>query len=119
VPDVIGFPIERAAALLTRLGFQVQRIDEPSGTESGRVLALEPVAGEELRLPARVTITVSAPDTTRADTTAARAPGLVPSRGELHGLLPRLRWSLAPNDPIFMVVQTVAPIRGATGQDDF
>lgn len=115
VPDVIGFPIERAAALLTRLGFQVQRVDEPADAEAGRVLALDPPPGEELRLPARVTITVSMADTTQVDTMAWSPP----VRASAPRRRPAQRWSAASNDPIFMVVQTVARVRGATDQDEF
>ncbi len=69
VPDVMGFPVDRAAGLLTRLGFDVQRIDTTSSEAKGRVIGLNPEAGERLQLPARVTILVSAGvDTTALDT---------------------------------------------------
>jgi serine/threonine-protein kinase len=74
VPDVLGFPIERAASLLTRLGFEVQRVEEPSYTEAGRVIRVEPPPGTERQLPTRVTLTISAAldtmliDTTKSDT---------------------------------------------------
>jgi serine/threonine-protein kinase len=60
IPDLIGFPVERAASLLTRLGFQVQRVDRPSDTEAGRVLRLDPPPGTERALPSHVTVYVSA-----------------------------------------------------------
>ena len=116
VPDVIGFPIERAAALLARLGFQVQRIDELSGAEPGRVLSLDPPPGEELQLPARVTITVSAPDTVQVDTMAWMTP-IQASRPERRPSA--VRWSGGKNGPIFVVVQTVASIRRVADQDEF
>lgn len=60
VPDVVGFPIERAASLLTRLGFQIRRVEETAGVERGRVLRLDPPPGAERALPASITIVVSA-----------------------------------------------------------
>jgi beta-lactam-binding protein with PASTA domain len=59
VPDVVGFPVERAASLLSRLGFQVQRIDTESTEPRGQVLTVDPDPGTRLELPARVVITVS------------------------------------------------------------
>jgi hypothetical protein len=111
VPDVIGFPVERAAALLTRLGFQVQRVDEPSSGEPGRILALDPPPGEELQLPARVSITVSAADTTQVDTMAWLATA--------RSRPPAARWSGGANGPIFVIVQTVAPIPDVAERDEF
>lgn len=74
IPDVIGFPVDRAASLLTRLGFQVQREEEEVYDEPGRVLRLDPSPGTERELPARVTITfgVARPDTMPMDTTLRR-----------------------------------------------
>ncbi|MCI0437137.1 MAG: PASTA domain-containing protein [Gemmatimonadetes bacterium] len=60
VPDVIGFPIERAASLLTRLGFQIRRADETANAEAGRVLRLDPAPGSERVIPSSITIVVSA-----------------------------------------------------------
>ncbi len=79
VPDVIGFPIERGASLLTRLGFQIRRVEEPAAAEAGRVVRLEPQPGAQLPLPSTVTIFVStgpersdpAADTVSIDTLTA------------------------------------------------
>jgi serine/threonine-protein kinase len=85
VPDIIGFSAERAAELLTRLGFDVLRQDEESEEALGRVLAIQPAPGSERELPATVTLVVSAglplpPDTfPRVDTLAWRgAPAARP-----------------------------------------
>jgi len=74
VPDVVGFAEGRAAGLLQRLGFQVAREIEDSADPIGRVTRTDPSAGQNLALPARITIFVSngalvpeaLPDTTDA-----------------------------------------------------
>jgi len=78
VPDVVGFPVERAASLLSRLGFQAQRIDTESAEPRGQVLSVDPEPGTRLELPARVVITVSqgAP-ATPPDTGAVRDSGSI------------------------------------------
>lgn len=71
VPDVVGFPVERAASLLVRLGFQVRRTDEIAEADSGRVIDINPRVGSQITLPASIAITVSLgppPDTTAVDT---------------------------------------------------
>jgi beta-lactam-binding protein with PASTA domain len=105
IPDVVGFPVERAASLLTRLGFQLQRVDEPSPSEPGRVVAIDPEPGTEVILPSRVTLTISARlDTLQADTTfpsdtlfIAHAPASAA----------RVRWSGIPYAPIFDETRSV------------
>jgi beta-lactam-binding protein with PASTA domain len=86
VPDVVGFAEGRAAGLLQRLGFQVARDIEDSAEPTGRVTRTDPGAGQNLALPARITIFVSngalvqdslpdaLPDTTLTDTTDVRWP---------------------------------------------
>jgi beta-lactam-binding protein with PASTA domain len=76
---MIGFPIERAASLLTRLGFQVQRVDSVAEPELGRVIGIDPSPGTQLELPSRIRIVVSLglPDTVPPDTGAVST-----SRGE-------------------------------------
>jgi eukaryotic-like serine/threonine-protein kinase len=71
VPDVVGLPPDRARSLLQRLGFQVDHRDEPADVPAGQVIRIEPGAGTELGLPARVLLVVSTgspflvePDTT-------------------------------------------------------
>jgi hypothetical protein len=59
VPDVVGFAEGRAAGLLQRLGFQVAREIEDSAEPTGRVTRTDPGAGQNLALPARITIYVS------------------------------------------------------------
>lgn len=74
VPDVAGFPTERARRLLERLGFEVQETIVESDAVSGRVLSVEPEPGTERELPSLVTVTVSAGpprDTMAVDTSAA------------------------------------------------
>jgi eukaryotic-like serine/threonine-protein kinase len=59
VPDVMGFPAERAETLLMRLGFRVERQFEEADVAEGRVLRVEPRPGSERDLPAAVVIVVS------------------------------------------------------------
>jgi serine/threonine-protein kinase len=59
VPDVVGFTEGRAAGLLQRLGFQVSRQIEDSAEPTGRVTRTDPEAGQNLALPARITVYVS------------------------------------------------------------
>jgi eukaryotic-like serine/threonine-protein kinase len=59
VPDVVGFDVERAFSLLTRLGFDVDRRLEESEAPEGRVLRIDPQPGSQRDLPFRVTLTVS------------------------------------------------------------
>lgn len=59
VPNLADFPSDRAAALLTRLGFRVQRNEEESDEEAGRVIRQDPAPGTVVTVPARVVIWVS------------------------------------------------------------
>ncbi len=59
VPDVVGFPLERARAMLQRLGFEVASVERQSETPTGRVIGIAPEPGTEQRLPATVTLVVS------------------------------------------------------------
>ncbi len=59
VPDVAGFPLERARAMLQRLGFEVASVERESETPTGRVIGIAPEPGTEQRLPATVTLVVS------------------------------------------------------------
>jgi serine/threonine-protein kinase len=104
VPDVVGFPVERAASLLIRLGFQVQRTDTVSAADAGRVIGINPGPGSRIVLPARVAITVSLgppPDTTAVDTLG------VPIDTVSAGV--RVGWSGRSRRPIFSKLQRVAP----------
>ncbi len=76
IPDVAGFPLERARELLQRLGFEVASVERPSETPTGRVIGIAPEPGSEHRLPATVTLVVSigqpvVDDPTVVDTAAA------------------------------------------------
>lgn len=76
VPDVVGFPVERATRLLERLGFRVQEVLAESEAAAGRVLGVDPDPGTDRPLPTLVTVVVSAgppppADSLAADTTAA------------------------------------------------
>jgi beta-lactam-binding protein with PASTA domain len=59
VPDLLGQPAERALERLQQLGFTVARVDSQSAVDSGRVFAVDPVAGTMVRLPALATLHVS------------------------------------------------------------
>lgn len=75
VPDVVGFTEGRAAALLQRLGFQVNRVMEDSDEPAGRILRTQPEPGREAALPAAVTLYVSrGPLGSAGDSAAARFP---------------------------------------------
>jgi serine/threonine-protein kinase len=104
VPDVVGFPVERAASLLVRLGFQVLRTDTVSTADADRVLAVNPDPGTRLVLPARVGITVSLgppPDTIAADTFDAAIDTLTIAR--------RVGWPDRPGSRIFGNLQRLTP----------
>lgn len=104
VPDVVGFPVERAASLLVRLGFQVQRTDSVSSVDAGRVLSVNPDPGTRLVLPARVGITVSLgppPDTLGVDTAGAVIDTLTIAR--------RVGWPEEPGSRIFRDLQRLTP----------
>lgn len=60
VPDLVGMPIDAALELAQRIGFEAQRVDEPTIEEAGRVLRTEPTAGTQTELPARLVLVASA-----------------------------------------------------------
>lgn len=80
VPDVVGFPLERARELLQRLGLEVASVERQSDAPTGRVIGIAPQPGTEQRLPSTVTLVVSVgqpvvddptvPDTTTVDPSA-------------------------------------------------
>lgn len=78
VPDVVGFPVERATRLLERLGFRVQEVLSESDAAAGRVLGVEPGPGTDQPLPTLVTVVVSAGPPPPADTIAADTTGAFP-----------------------------------------
>lgn len=59
VPDLVGFPLERARALLQRLGFEVTSSERESSEPTGRVIDVSPPPGSEQELPATVALIVS------------------------------------------------------------
>jgi hypothetical protein len=60
VPDLVGLPADGAASVLARAGFQVLVEEELSEAQPGRVVRMEPGAGREYQVPARITLFVSA-----------------------------------------------------------
>jgi len=60
VPDLAGVPVDEAMELARRVGFETERAEEPSVEPAGRVLRTRPPAGQQIELPARLTIVVSA-----------------------------------------------------------
>jgi hypothetical protein len=104
VPDVVGFPVERAASLLVRLGFRVQRTDSVSTVDAGHVLSVNPDPGTRLVLPASVGITVSLgppPDTLGVDTVGTAIDTLTIAR--------RVVWPERPGSRIFGSLQRLVP----------
>lgn len=59
VPDVLGDAAERAEQTLRRAGLEVLRAESESPVAKGRVFAVDPAPGTEVRLPGRVTMRVS------------------------------------------------------------
>jgi beta-lactam-binding protein with PASTA domain len=76
VPDVTGFSAERAESLLRQAGFDVTVAVQESAAAAGRVVRTEPAPGQELPLPAAITLVVSAgpPPVTEPDTIFGEAP---------------------------------------------
>ena len=60
VPDLVGMPADAALELARRVGFEPERVDEPTVEEAGTVLRTEPAAGDQAELPARLVLVVSA-----------------------------------------------------------
>ncbi len=59
VPAVGNFSAEQAQAMLTRLGFEVEVVEEESVHRAGSVLGVRPPPGTPVELPARVQLVVS------------------------------------------------------------
>lgn len=59
VPDLRGLSGRQGRIVLERLGFDVSTDSTGSRVERGRVVATRPAAGEELELPAEVTLVLS------------------------------------------------------------
>lgn len=107
VPDVIGFPVERAASLLVRLGFRVQRFDSVATADAGTVIDINPGPRSQITLPAGVAITVSLgppPDTVAVDTLTTTDSVRVSGR---------TGWSVGSETPIFTWVQQVTASDGS------
>lgn len=61
VPDVAGFTFEAADAVLRKMGFNTARLDETSTDVSrGSVIRLQPAGGSSVKLPATITMVISA-----------------------------------------------------------
>lgn len=111
VPNVADFPADRAAALLTRLGFRVQRNDEASDEEAGRVIRQDPEPGVLVAVPARVVIWVSSGRPALeepADTGSASIARNLRPDGRLPG------WTDPPGGPTFE--QVLLPRSAAEGR---
>lgn len=76
VPDVVGFPLERARELLQRLGFEVATVERESEVPTGRVIGIAPEPGTEQGLPATATLVVSIGAPPAADTSVFDDPSL-------------------------------------------
>lgn len=84
LPEVTGFPLARAAALLAALGFQATQQLVPAAAAAGTVVGVSPDPGGIYDVPAPVLLTVSSgpppqdstavPDSTRADTLGVPVP---------------------------------------------
>ena len=60
VPNVIGFDVERATAVLSQLGLSADQVSQESDRPLGTVLQVQPKPGESQPVPARVLLIVSA-----------------------------------------------------------
>ena len=60
VPNVIGFDVERATAVLSQLGLSADQASQQSDRPLGTVLQIQPKPGESQPVPARVLLIVSA-----------------------------------------------------------
>ena len=72
VPDVIGFDVARATAVLSQLGLTAEQRTEVNERPAGTVLRIMPEAGQSQPTPGRVVLTVSAgpPPAPPTDSTA-------------------------------------------------
>lgn len=61
IPDLIGLPYRDAAALAERLGFTVNRSEEPGTGAVDVVTRIEPAPGTMRELPATIVLVVTAP----------------------------------------------------------
>lgn len=60
VPDVIGFDVARATAVLSQLGLSADRTTEINDRPAGTVIRISPEAGQSQPVPSRVLLVVSA-----------------------------------------------------------
>ena len=75
VPNVIGFDVARATAVLEQLGLTADQQTETSQRPTGTVLRISPEPGQNQPVPARVLLTVSAgPPAAAPDSTTAAEP---------------------------------------------
>ncbi|HEX6590204.1 MAG TPA: PASTA domain-containing protein [Longimicrobiales bacterium] len=86
VPALVGMPADAAIELARRVGFEPSRVDEPTIEEAGVVLRTNPAAGQQMEVPAAITIVVSAGGLAPPDTTpVAPDSGLVTPQPEEQG----------------------------------
>ena len=75
IPNVVGFDVERATAVLTQMGLEADQRSELSERPLGTVLRIIPEAGQRQPVPSRVLLIISAgppptPAPGNADSTA-------------------------------------------------
>ena len=97
VPDLVGMPIDAALELARRVGFEPQRVDEPTIEEAGTVLRTEPAAGGQTELPARLVLVASAGGLAPPDTAPPVTDPIDP-RGEAMGKVLRDDLDAETND---------------------
>ena len=80
VPNVVGFDVARALAVLSQLGLSAEQVMQENVRPAGTVISISPEAGQRQPIPARVRLIVSSgpppapPDSTAVpDTLASRA----------------------------------------------
>jgi serine/threonine-protein kinase len=81
VPNVVGFEVARALAVLKQLGLTAEQVMQQNSRPAGTVISISPEAGQRQPLPARVRVIVSSgpppipPDSiSQPDSLALQAP---------------------------------------------
>jgi serine/threonine-protein kinase len=60
VPNVVGFDVERATAVLSQLGLSADQVAQENNRPIGTVIGIRPAAGSSQPVPAKVLLIVSA-----------------------------------------------------------
>jgi serine/threonine-protein kinase len=79
VPNVIGFDVERATAVLSQMGLEADQRSEQNERPIGTVLRIIPAPGERQPVPSRVLLIVSAGPPPAPPSAPAPADTAVPS----------------------------------------